>query len=179
MKRTNLIIILPEIYGINDFIKGQASLYLGLGFDVEIFNYGRSFSYSEEKEAYRFFMEEKGFDTGEIEELVREKRRHYEKILLLGFSVGASLAYRAGSRVPLEGVVCLYGSRIRDYLDEKPSLPSLVILSQDEDYYLEEDQLRLVKLAGPHGFMDSYSSGFKEEARARAQELIEGFLRRL
>lgn len=176
IKKDKLLVILPEIYGVNNFIKEEASHYRALGFEVLTLDYGRSFFYEEEKEAYRYFMKKVGFSNEKLKKLVKEKSLGYERVFLLGFSVGGSLAYRWASQLDLDGVVCVYGSRIRDYLLEEPRVASLIITSKDETYELRAEKTSLLKFQAPHGFMDRFSKNYHHDSRLRAQQEIESFL---
>jgi len=60
------VIILHEIYGINRFIKDVCSEYHILGFDL-----------------YK-----------EVEQLVEKAKFTYDKVFIIGFSVGATIAWR-------------------------------------------------------------------------------------
>ncbi len=64
MKRK--IIILHEIYGINQFIKEQAQVYRDEYTSVccvSLYPEGKSFSYKQEQQAYDYFLHTVGFDA--------------------------------------------------------------------------------------------------------------------
>jgi dienelactone hydrolase len=186
MKRK--IFILHEIYGVNDFIKIQAEVYSNANTTVEcisLYSDNRIFPYEQEQEAYEYFINEVGFDSPleKITKLILEARTHYDKVLLIGFSVGATLAWRL-STLPLQGVVCVYGSRIRQYLDVIPSCPTLVILPGHEKSFnvheLKEtlDAFPSVltrQYLGQHGFMDFNNPNYHYGGYLQSQTEISQF----
>ncbi|MGE8001720.1 dienelactone hydrolase family protein [Lysinibacillus sp. NPDC093190] len=187
MKRK--IFILHEIYGVNDFIEMQAGAHSNSNTTVEcisLYLNSRIFPYEQEQVAYEFFINEVGFDTPleKLTEKILEARTLYDEVLLIGFSVGATLAWRL-STLPLHGIVCVYGSRIRQYLDVIPSCPTLVILpSHEKSFNVHElketlDTLPSVhtrQYLGQHSFMDFNHSNYCYESYLQAQAEISQFL---
>ncbi|MFE3576114.1 dienelactone hydrolase family protein [Lysinibacillus sp. NPDC059133] len=186
MKRK--VFILHEIYGVNDFIKMQAEAYSNANTTVEcisLYSDNRVFPYEQEQEAYEYFINEVGFDAPleRLTEKILEARTHYDEVLLIGFSVGATLAWRL-STLPLQGIVCVYGSRIRQYLDAIPSCPTLVILpSHEKSFNVDRIKETLDTLPsvhtrqylGQHGFMDCNNSNYCYESYLQAQAEISQF----
>ena len=182
------VFILHEIYGVNDFIKVQAEVYSNASTTVECISLyldNKIFPYEQEQQAYAYFINELGFDAPlkQLTEKILEARSQYDEVMLIGFSVGATLAWRL-STLPLQRIVCVYGSRIRQYLDITPSCPTLVILPSDEKSFnvqeLKEtlDTLPSVhtrQYLGQHGFMDFNNSNYCYESYLQAQAEISQF----
>lgn len=59
-------------------------------------------------------------------------RTQYETLIVVGYSVGATLAWLSAASGLCDGVVCYYGSRIRQYLHLAPLCPTLVIVARYE-----------------------------------------------
>ncbi|MGE7132459.1 dienelactone hydrolase family protein [Lysinibacillus xylanilyticus] len=187
MKRK--IFILHEIYGVNDFIKMQAEAYSNANTTVEclsLYSDNRIFPYEQEQEAYEYFINEVGFDAplDKLAEKILEAKTHYDEVLIIGFSVGATLAWRL-STLPLQGIVCVYGSRIRQYLDVIPSCPTLVILpSHEKSFNVHELKETLVtfpsvhtrQYLGQHGFMDIHNPNYCYASYSHVQVEISQFL---
>lgn len=187
MKRK--IFILHEIYGVNDFIKKQAATYSNASTTVEcisLYSENTVFTYKQEQEAYEYFINEVGFDAPlkKLSNKLLEARTNYDEVLLIGFSVGATLAWRL-STLPLQGIVCVYGSRIRQYLEVIPSCPTLVILpSHEKSFNVLELKKTLDTLSavhtkqynGQHGFMDYYNPNYCHGSFSQAQGDILQFL---
>ncbi|MGE7929725.1 dienelactone hydrolase family protein [Lysinibacillus xylanilyticus] len=186
MKRK--IFILHEIYGVNDFIKMQAEAYSNANTTVEcisLYSDNRIFPYEQEQEAYEYFINEVGFDAPleKITKIILEARTYYDEVLLIGFSVGATLAWRL-STLPLQGVVCVYGSRIRQYLDVIPSCPTLVILpSHEKSFNVHElketldacPSVHTRQYLGQHGFMDFNNPNYHYRSYLQSQTEISQF----
>ncbi|MGE7691602.1 dienelactone hydrolase family protein [Lysinibacillus sp. NPDC097214] len=188
VKMKRKVFILHEIYGVNDFIKMQAEAYSNANTSVEcisLYSDNKIFPYEQEQQAYAYYINKIGFDTPleQLTERILGARSHYDEVLLIGFSVGATLAWRL-STLPLQGIVCVYGSRIRQYLDVIPSCPTLVILPRDEKSFnvhaLKETlgTLPLVHTSqyqGHHGFMDCNNSNYCYKSYLQAQNEISQF----
>lgn len=92
----NAVVVLHEIYGINEHIKGVCAEYHDRGFDVycpPLFEYGTPFKYEQQDQAYKNFVNTCGFDATKINLLLGEIRGRYKKIIMIGFSVGATIAW--------------------------------------------------------------------------------------
>lgn len=184
------IFILHEIYGMNDFINKQVLTYSDSTTSVEcisLYQNEKVFTYNQEKEAYNYFMQEIGFDKPiqKLTALLLEAKNHYHEVVLIGFSVGATLAWRL-STCPIDRIICIYGSRIRQYMDVQPKCPTLVILpSKEKSFDVNEFKLALEMLpnvqirqfAGQHGFMDDNNLSFCQRSYMQAQSEILRFLR--
>lgn len=183
------VFILHEIYGVNDFIKDQIIEFKDEYTEIEcisLYPEGKVFSYAQEEEAYAYFTREVGFDTP-LKQLTLQLKTaiaKYEEVVLIGFSVGATLAWRL-SALPLHRAICVYGSRIRQYLDVQPSCPTLVLLPSYEKSFDVHDLKRAhqhihfvqtVQFAGEHGFMDERNRAFHRESNLQARTYIKGFL---
>ncbi|NBI27501.1 hypothetical protein ERL59_00775 [Chengkuizengella sp. YPA3-1-1] len=91
-----VVILLHEIYGINKHIQDTANLIEELGFDVicpNLLNCGKVYNYDEEIEAYQNFKMNIGFErsTAKVKGLISESSLIYDKIYLVGYSVGGQL----------------------------------------------------------------------------------------
>lgn len=184
------IILLHEIYGINEFIKNTCKAYRLKGFDVYCPDMlrGMQFDYSNIHKAYEYFFTKIGFDVyKEIDALIDALAEKYCKVYILGFSIGATIAFRCCENDHLDGIICCYGSRIRDYLDMKPSCPALLLLAEEDsfDVGIIIDHLKAVqgmsiyRLQADHGFMDAFSEHYNETQSRIANGLIEIFFKKL
>lgn len=92
-----LIILLHEIYGLNEHIRQYAEHFFHSGCDVLCPNFihmENAFDYSDEKAAYQHFMEQAGFKKAyeEVSSLIKQERYWYDEIHIIGFSIGATVA---------------------------------------------------------------------------------------
>ena len=116
------IILLHEIYGVNRFMDAQRQKYekLGLAVFCPDFYNGRVFGYDETENAYPYFYEQVGLDSYcRVWKQVDALRTQYEKVYLLGFSVGATLAWRCSKNPNCAGAIACYGSRIRNFPESR------------------------------------------------------------
>ncbi|NLL76094.1 MAG: hydrolase [Clostridiales bacterium] len=183
------VIVLHEIYGVNKFIEDICAEYHMQGVDIfcpEILQES-CFQYSEATEAYNYFINEIGFDYySEIEQLLEKLKLTYNKVFIIGFSVGATIAWRCCENKKCDGIICCYGSRIRDYLQVQPSCPVLLLFAGQDSFdvdnvivqLMEKSNVEIYKLQASHGFMDRYSDYFNEEQAQTSKKYINNFLKR-
>lgn len=130
------VVILHEIYGINAHIKKVCREYSAEGYDVYCTNLLKRktpFPYSQQEDAYRSFIRNIGFDAYlKVNQFLEELRPNYKALILIGFSVGATIAWRCSESGLCDGIIGYYGSRIRDYLSVVPKCKTLLIFAEDE-----------------------------------------------
>jgi dienelactone hydrolase len=103
---------------------------------------------------------------------------------MIGFSVGATIAWRCCENLKCDGIVCCYGSRIRDYLLLQPCCPVLLLFAEQDSFDVDSVIMKLqgksnverYKLKASHGFMDQYSGQFNMEQTQISKEYISSFL---
>lgn len=181
------IIVLSEIYGNNDFIEGQCKKHQEDGFEVFCPNIiGKPpFPYDASAEAYDFFINNIGFDIHEeINGLICQLKSEYEKVFVIGYSVGATIAWRCCENSLCDGIVACYGSRIRDYVDLAPACPVLLVLAKEDSYDVQalarllgtKQRTTILQFDARHGFLDPYSECYSESQSKCAEEAIDSFL---
>lgn len=114
-----------------------------------------------------------------INTIISKLDRQYRKIILLGFSVGATAAWLCSEDERVDGIAGYYGSRIRDYLNISPSCPALLFFPEKEQSFdvaecisqLESKKVKTVKLKGVHGFSDPYSVKYNRQSSQIAYEI--------
>lgn len=184
------VILLHEIYGINRHIRESCSRFRSAGFDVycpDLYPDGRVFSYAQQQEAYEYFTEHAGFSSSEkIAACIRNIRPAYKTVFLIGYSVGASIAWKCSASGLCDGVIGYYGSRIRDFMDVVPKCQTLLIFASEEssfdpsELHFSKEQTALTDvhiLNGRHGFCDPFSENFNPESAADARQLTVHFLK--
>lgn len=125
------------------------------------------YDYSQEETAYHNFIENVGFTSAAktIQNLIVELKDDYNKIFIVGFSVGATVAWLCSELEYLDGIVGYYGSRIRNYIDIQPKCPTMLFFPEEEPSFsvnelvttLNNKNIDVHKCNGKHGFSDSYS----------------------
>ncbi|MED4695105.1 dienelactone hydrolase family protein [Peribacillus frigoritolerans] len=189
-KSDTVIIVIHEIYGLNRHMQGFCELLSKQGFDVicpDLLERETPFDYSQEEAAYRHFMENVGF-TGalyKIKDIVSDIKDAYQKIFILGFSAGATVAWLCSEEECVDGIVGYYGSRIRNYAELAPRCPALLFFPLEEPSFnvdelisaLESKDVEVHKFMGEHGFSDPYHSKYHaESAQAAVSKMMKFFM---
>ncbi|WP_455717386.1 dienelactone hydrolase family protein [Anaerosporobacter sp.] len=183
----NALIVLHEIYGVNKFIEDICMQYVGEDFDIYSPNLlnKECYSYEQATEAYVNFVNEIGFQIYErINTFINILKEKYEKVFILGFSVGATIAWRCSVNDNCDGVIACYGSRIRDYLEVRPRCQVLLLFVKQDSFDVDAiikklSKINMVsykKLNAYHGFMDTYSAHYDDEQARRGHSYIKEFL---
>lgn len=190
-KSDTVIIVVHEIYGINQHIEDVCQSLRRLNFDVicpNLLETETPYDYSQEKAAYENFMKNVGLinAANKIKRLISVIKSDYQKVFILGFSVGATIAWLCSEDTSVNGIVGYYGSRIRNYLGISPQCPTLLIFPQDEVSFevneliltLDKDKIDIYKAIGKHGFSDPYSSMYNSESAQISFNKMVGFLKK-
>lgn len=187
------LILLHEIYGINDHMKSIIRHFERAGFVVycpHLLGQVKHFDADSEDEAYRYFMDEVGFEQSvkAVLHLARDlKTKDVDNdIFVLGFSVGATIAWLCSSYEQLfTGIIGFYGSRIRDYVAITPTCNTLLIFPTIETSFnpqqivavLEKkDGLCVTMVEGRHGFANPHSEAFDADSKDRCFQEVEDFV---
>ncbi|MCY9234907.1 dienelactone hydrolase family protein [Bacillus spizizenii] len=174
MLQKPLVILTHEIYGVNSPMKKMAKLIKMAGYDVitpNLLGDGEVYSLQEENTAYEQFTKHKRLKTGEtiIQNVIRQNAGR--QIFVIGFSAGATIAWKCSSMPEVSGAVCYYGSRIRDSLHHVPVCPALLFFPSYEPSFdvavlikkLREQQhpnLEIYQFDALHGFANPESVYF-------------------
>ncbi|MGE5678699.1 MAG: dienelactone hydrolase family protein [Pseudomonadota bacterium] len=184
------IVLLNEIYGINRHISDMGRKFEELGFDAYFMNYldGKVFGYEESEAAYSYFMDNVGFEKAGrvVLEFLKSIRNKYEKIYLVGYSIGATVAWLCSEEHEmLDGIVGYYGSRIRDFLDINPQVETLLFFPKKEkSFEIDElvgklnnkDKINTMILEGMHGFADAYSPNYNKVSKEMSERFLIEFI---
>ena len=180
------VILLHEIYGVNAHMKHYATFLYEKGFDVYVPNLlqrATAFSYEEEELAYQNFMGNIGFEKAknDVDTLINNLSKEYEQIRIVGFSVGATIAWLCSDNIYVHKVVGFYGSRIRQYTDIVPNAETVLLFGKQEKSFdpLElktnldvYSNVRISIVEGEHGFADPYSSKYNEQTTNNLLEYL-------
>lgn len=170
------IILLHEIYGINQHMKDYAQMFFQYGFDVYVPNLldrSEPFTYEEEAEAYGDFMMNVGFSKAKlkVDELIESIASKYENIRLIGFSIGATVGWLCSDNTCIGKMIGFYGSRIRQYTELIPNTKVILIYGDKEKSFNPLDlkgnlalhtNVEVEIVEGLHGFADPYSKNYNE-----------------
>ncbi|EJV61273.1 hypothetical protein BWGOE4_13720 [Bacillus mycoides] len=192
MKKKLALVALHEIYGVNDHMQHVIDRFTSSHINVfcpNLLQSQHAFHYNDEEKAYQHFMNHIGFDDGkeQIEELITSLSSSYTHIGLLGFSVGATIAWLCSNNSKIDFIIGCYGSRIRDYVHIKPTCATLLIFPEQEASFsvsslmqtLQQQNnplLEINQLHGEHGFLNPYTEKYNEHSTKQAYNLIDSFL---
>lgn len=179
-------ILLHEIYGINSHIKYYANTLYQKGFDVyvpDLLQRITPFSYEEDELAYQNFMTNVGFEKAQIavNVLINKLSKKYSHIRIIGFSVGATIAWLCSNNPLVHKVVGFYGSRIRQYTHLVPNTETILIFGEQEKSFNPIDLKACLSVyanvlinivEGEHGFADPYSSKYNKDITNRLSKYI-------
>ncbi len=185
-KSDTAIILIHEIYGINQHMKSFCEFLSEQNFDVICPNLLGSdvpFDYSQEELAYNHFMENVGFENAlrKIKAVLLDIKNKYKRIYVVGFSVGATLAWLCSEEESVDAIVGYYGSRIRNFVSTTPKSPTMLFFPLEEKSFnvdelisiLDKRKIKIFKFSGQHGFGDPYSSKYnKESAQKAANQMV-------
>jgi dienelactone hydrolase len=191
-KSDTVIIVIHEIYGINQHMQSYCEQLSKQGFDVicpNLLKQDLPFDYTEEEVAYRNFMENIGFTEAfhKIKDTLSATKNEYQTIFIVGFSVGATVAWWFSEVEGVNGIVGYYGSRIRNYAELTPVCPTKLFFPQEELSFdvdelistLENMTIEIHKFNGRHGFSDPYSTKYNGISAQKAFRETVDFIKRI
>lgn len=119
------IILIHEVRGVTDNLRRLGDLLASRGFSVLVPSlYPDGFSGADEEAAYRKFFSEVGIESAKrtIDSLIDAliDANPPGDVTVIGFSVGATVAWLESANPAVKSVIGVYGSRIREYLDVSP-----------------------------------------------------------
>lgn len=186
------IIVLHEIYGINQHIQMVCEKFSMNGYNIicpNLIGLTQPFNYELEEESYQHFKNSIGFDSAvqQVRQVIIQAKKQYKHIYLLGYSVGATIAWICSEEENMcDGVIGYYGSRIRDYTDITPKCPALLIFAAEESSFnvqevvntLEKGNVNVYILMGKHGFSNPSSKNYCEQSFKKSEKLVDNFLKK-
>lgn len=184
-----VVILLHEIYGVNAHMKDTAQQLFNLGFDVicpHLLARKEPFEYTEQEAAYQHFTTDIGFTnaSNRVKSIIQDIQDRYQSVYLLGFSIGATIAWLCSEEQGVDGVIGFYSSRIRDHLTINPACPTLLFFPEKEQSFqvdelmqmFSSDFIQAYKLKGLHGFADPNTSAYNETSAEWAKNKMLQFL---
>lgn len=187
---STVVVVLHEIYGVNDHMKQVCERLSEIGYDVmcpDLLGIAQPYGYEHEDIAYKNFMN-MGFmqAANNTRSILSQLRNTYRTVFVIGYSVGATVAWLCGAESGLvDALVCYYGSRIRDYLHREPQCPSLLLFPVRETSFNVNEliaKLREIvnvdirKYEGLHGFADPHNTNYFESASKQSFDDTTRFL---
>jgi dienelactone hydrolase len=159
--RMKVIILIHEVYGVTENLLGLKGLLEKEGYRVLCPSlYIDGYVGDDEEKSYKKFYNEVGLDRGKaiIDTVMADNGDN--EYLLIGFSVGATIAWLESRAQKVSKVICVYGSRIRDFLGLEPRAKAYLLFCEEKTFDVEDIGKRLSdresvifrKIEGYHGF---------------------------
>jgi len=134
------VVMIPEIFGVNDGLRQCADLFAGRGYAVlapDIFwrlernvqlDYGEA-SYKKAFALHHAFDYEQGVtDMNDAIEWLRTQSFCTGKICATGFCLGGTMAYLAAARCNIDAAAGYYGTRIQNFLGDAAKINRPLLL---------------------------------------------------
>lgn len=188
------VVILQEIFGVTDQLRGVARRYAALGYEVAI---PALFDRQERGAVIPFDQGPRGRDLMlaadllqvmlDVDAAVRALADRGGKVGVIGFCWGGGLALRAAQMLDVACAVSFYGTRLTQYLDRPLQAPLLAHFGSLDDHvppemraealaYLPQMEVHLYE-AG-HAFANDARPSFVAAASDAAHARTEAFLAR-
>jgi carboxymethylenebutenolidase len=158
------LVILQEIFGVTDQLKGVARAYARDGYDTIVpavydrIAPGTVVPFSEPERgrdmAYGLPLEKVMLDVGAAAECVGGPHG----VSVLGFCWGGGVIIRAAADLKLRGAIAFYGTRLPTYLDQKPKCPLLFHFAKTDPNSTPEI-IEQVRKAFPTAETNIYDAG--------------------
>lgn len=187
------LVVLPEVYNVNDWARRTAGRWAGAGYTVLVPDLfwrqapGCHYEYDQPGPAR---AQGEAVDVGAVvtdigvsARWLRASLGEGARIGVIGYCLGGRLALLSGAREPVDAVVSYYGVQLDRHLDELASLatPALVMFGDDDPWVPAEVVERVcstltgnpnaecivLRNAG-HGFDRDGQPNFRPEASAEA-----------
>ena len=146
------IVILQEIFGVTDQLKGVAATYAGLGYDVAV---PALFDRREPGTVVPFDQGPKGRDLMlslpadevmlDVAAVVAMLAEGGKKVGVIGYCWGGGLAVRAAQVLPIAAAVAFYGTRLNHYLADDLKAPVQFHVGEADDHIPAEMQAALTR----------------------------------
>jgi len=190
------IVILQEIFGVTDQLKGLAKRYAALGYDVVIpalfdrlGGKGQVISFDNGAPGRDMMMASKPDETmTDVDAAVQALKAKGGKVATIGFCWGGGLALHSAQVLDVACAVAFYGTRLPQYLDRPLKAPLLGHFGINDDHvpaemlaaakaYLPEMEVHMYK-AG-HAFANDARPGmYVADAAELAHQRTEAFLKK-
>jgi len=177
-KLINNVIIITDIYGVTDAVNTLREALCADAISAIVLDPYEGFikNFASEKSAYQAFLQECGHQqyVAKVRDLLKGMPG---KTVLLGFSAGASAAWKAVDILEskVSHVIGFYPSQIRNHLDVEPLCPVTLVFPRYEQHFDVElciaqiakiEQVQCIQTEYLHGFMNPLSVNFNAQGRS-------------
>jgi len=184
LKINDNVIILTDIYGVTEAVNTLKEELCADAVSVIVLDPYDGFikNFADEKLAYQAFLQECGHQQYAAKVLDTLKGLQGQ-IVLLGFSAGASAAWKAVDLLEskVSHVIGFYPSQIRNHLEVQPLCPVTLIFPRYEKHFNVEsciaqatklEQVQCLQSEYLHGFMNPLSVNFNAQGSSYFNRFI-------
>lgn len=169
------IVIIQEVFGLNDHVRGVCDGYAADGYAVvgpalfDRVEKGVELGYQGDDLARgRELRGALGWDEPLLDiQAAVEEVKEAGKVGVIGYCWGGSLAWLCATRLSVDAAVCYYGGQIADFVDESPRCPVMFHFGE-KDAFIPREKVELVRQK--HGGLPLFTypagHGFNCESRA-------------
>ena len=134
------LVMVQEIFGVNESIRSMADLFAAEGFTVLAPDFFWRIEPRVElpfdeagtkraQELHKAFDYDQGVkDLGAAVQALRKQPQCKGPVAVTGFCLGGTFAYLAATRLPVDGAISYYGTRIHQYLEEADQVACPLLL---------------------------------------------------
>ena len=186
----NTVIILHEVYGITENLR-KLSLELEMnGYNVVLPSlYLDDYEGTSEEYSYKKFFSEVGIDKGLnlLDKIIEENVD--SNIIIIGFSIGATLAWLKSTDKRVKMIIGFYGSRIRNYKNIITVVPVRLFFCNEKDFDVnslireleDKKDIKIGRIPGEHGFYsrEEYESDMIKKTNRRILSELEYYRKKV
>lgn len=186
------LVVIQEIFGITEHLKNTADQFAQLGYQTIV---PALFDRVEPGLVLPYDQVAKGIEiAGQCAEdkVLSDIKAAMDavavngKVAVVGYCLGGTYAYLSACRLSPTSAISYYGTRVTDYLDEKPDCPILFHFGE-KDIYVTPDDIELIRQANPkqsayvyegadHGFSCKDRSSYHPDSEKLAWQRTTEFL---
>ncbi|MGS0897551.1 dienelactone hydrolase family protein [Burkholderia stagnalis] len=199
------VVVLPEIYNVNEWARGVARRYAESGFVALVpdlfwqLEPGQYLPYTPEAQQKGRALYERLDVDASVRDIdsaltwLRARSDSNGKAGVVGFCLGGQLAFLSGINATPNAVVSYYGTDLHKFLDRVPQLrapavlhfgetdtrvPASIAAEIEQRKLPDQDLVTIVHPGAPHGFSRNGYTPFHAQADARAYEQTLGLFAR-
>ena len=191
------LVILQEIFGVTEQLKGLAERYAALGYEVAIpalFDRQQKaavIAYADAPAGRELMSSLEPADTlRDIEAAVKTLADRGLKVAVMGFCWGGGLAIRSAQKLDIDCAIAFYGTRLPQYLDSPLQAPLQAHFGKLDDHVPPEmlaqakeylPDMEVFEYDAGHAFAndareEAYVAAAAEIAHGRSQEFLAKYL---
>lgn len=169
------IVIIQEVFGLNDHVRSVCDGYADDGYSVvgpalfDRVERGVELGYlGDDLARGRELRGELGWEKPLLDiQAATDVVKEAGKVGVIGYCWGGSLAWLCATRLSVDAAVCYYGGQIADFVDESPRCPVMFHFGE-KDAFIPNEQVELIGKKHPDVPLFTYPAGHGFNCESRA-----------